>query len=85
MNEAYERTIDAGEGNQLIVNNTMCNATVPLRPAVLRFIPEPPGSSRFMDRDVPGENDVFLPKNLEGRPSRPSRTGSTPEHPGSSR
>ena len=60
-------------------------APVPLRPAVLRFIPEPPGSSRFMDRDVPGENDVFLPKNLDGRPSRPSRPGNTPGHPGSSR
>ena len=37
------------------------------------------------DRDEPGENDVFLPKNLDGRPSRPSRPGSTPGHPGSSR
>ena len=61
------------------------NAPVPLRPAVLRFIPEPPGSSRFMDRDEPGENDVCLPKNLDGRPSRTSRPGSTPGHPGSSR
>ena len=57
------------------------NGSVPLRPAVLRFIPEPPGSSRFMDRDEPGENDVLLPKNLDGRPSRPSRPGSTPGHP----
>ena len=56
-----------------------------LRPAVLRFIPEPPGSFRFMDRDEPGENDVFLPKNLDGRPSRPSRPGSTPGHPGAPR
>ena len=31
-------------------------------------------SSRFMDRGEPGENDVFLPKNLDGRPSRPSKT-----------
>ena len=49
----------------------LVNAPVPLRPAVLRLIPEPPGSSRFMDRDEPGENDVFLPKNLDGQPSRP--------------
>ena len=42
-----------------------------------------PGSPRSMDRDVPGENYVFLPKNLDGRPSRPSRLGSTPGHPGS--
>ena len=33
-----------------------------------------PGASRFMHRSEPGENDGFLPKNLDGRPSRPSKT-----------
>ena len=47
------------------------NGSVPLRLAVLRFIPEPPGSSRFMDRDVPGENDVFLPKKTRKHPGAP--------------
>ena len=58
-------------------------APVPLRPAVLRFIPEPPGSFRFMDRDEPGENDVFLPKNLDGLEAL--KTREHPGHPGSSR
>ena len=39
-------------------------------------------SSRFMDRGEPGENDVFLPKNLDGQPSRPSKTREHPVHPG---
>ena len=39
-------------------------------------------SSRFMDRGEPGENDVFLPKNLDGGQSRPSKTR---EHPGAPR
>ena len=58
-------------------------APVPLRPAVLRFIPELPGSSRFMDRDEPGENDV-LPKNLDGRRSTVEAL-KTREHPGAPR
>ena len=55
------------------------NAPVPLRPAVLRFIPEPPRSSRFMDRDEPGENDVFWPKK---GPQDPGAPRGTPVHPG---
>ena len=39
-------------------------------------------SSRFMDRGEPGKNDVFWPKNLDGRRSRPSKTR---EHPGAPR
>ena len=65
-----------------------------LRPIIVYICPSPteaggttvyPGasrSSRFMDRGEPGENDVFLPKNLDGRPSRPSKTR---EHPGAPR
>ena len=61
--------------------------SVPLRPAVLRFIPEPPGSFRFMDRDVPGENDVFLPKKyrrstVEALKTRELTSRGTPVHPG---
>ena len=55
-------------------------APVPLRPAVLRFIPEPPGSSRFMDRDEPGENDVFCRRG----PQDPGASRGTPVHPGRS-
>ena len=60
-------------------------APVPLRPAVLRFIPEPPGSSRFVDQDEPGENDVFCRKisTVDRRgPQDPGAPRGTPVHPG---
>ena len=58
------------------------NAPVPLRPAVLRFIPEPPGHPGSWTGVNRVKMTVFLPKNLDGRPSRPSKTR---EHPGAPR
>ena len=59
----------------------MAYASVPLRPAVLRFIPEPPGHPGSWT----GVNRVKVtfspPKNLDGRPSRPSKTREHPEAP----
>ena len=44
-----------------------------------------PGASRVIPVHGPGWtgwNDVFLPNNLDGRPSRRSKTRGTPVHPG---
>ena len=60
--------------------------SVPLRPAARRFIPEPPGSSRFMDRDEPGENDGFFCRKISTvdrrGPQDPGAPRGTPVHPG---
>ena len=81
LNRTANHFFDSGQVN---AHQSVYNAPVALRPAVLRFIPEPPGSSRFMDRDEPGENDGFFAVEALKTREHPGAPRGTPVHPGRS-